>query len=65
MRAPAGLGVGAEGQRVAKEWINRKVSVALKNESGGTSAVLGRLREVTDEAIRVVMRSSSRVRTFS
>jgi hypothetical protein len=54
-----------ERERVPKEWINRRVLVALRNERGGTYAVLGRLREVTDEEIRIVMRSSGRVRTFS
>jgi hypothetical protein len=45
--------------------INRKVLVALKNESGGTYTVLCRLWEVTDEEIRLVMRLSGRVRTFT
>ena len=51
-----------ERERIPKEWINRKVLVVLKNESRGTYAVLGRLREVTDEEFRLVMRSSGRLR---
>jgi hypothetical protein len=54
-----------ERERIPKEWIIRRVLVALRNESGGTYAVLGRLREVTDEEIRLVMRSSGRIRTLS
>jgi hypothetical protein len=54
-----------ERERIPKEWINRKVLVALKNESGGAYAVLCRLQEVTDEEIKVILRSSGRVRTFS
>jgi hypothetical protein len=54
-----------ERERIPKEWINRKVIVVVKNESRGTYAVLGRLREVTDEEFRLVMRSSGRLRTFS
>ena len=50
---------------IPKEWINRRVLVALRNESGGTYAILGRLREVTDEEIQTVMRSSGRIRTLS
>ena len=46
-------------------WINRRVLVALRNESRETYAVLGRLREATDEEIRVVMRLSGRIRTLS
>jgi hypothetical protein len=52
-------------ESILKEWINRRVLVVLRNESGGTYAILGRLREVTDEEIRLVMRSSGRIRTLS
>ncbi len=54
-----------ERERIPKEWINRKVLVALKNESGGAYAVLCCLQEVTDEEIKVIVRSPGRVRTFS
>jgi hypothetical protein len=54
-----------ERKRFSKEWINRRVLVALRNESRGTYAILGRLREVTDKEIRVVMRLFGRIRTLS
>jgi hypothetical protein len=54
-----------ERKRFSKEWINRRVLVALRNESRGTYAILGRLREVTDKDIRVVMRLFGRIRTLS
>jgi hypothetical protein len=54
-----------EKERIPKEWINRRVLVALRNESGGTYAILDRLRDVTDEEIRIVMRSSGRIRILS
>jgi hypothetical protein len=54
-----------ERTRFSKEWINRRVLAACRNECRGTYAILGRLREVTDEEIRVIMRLPGRIRTFS
>jgi hypothetical protein len=54
-----------ERKRFSKEWINRRVLVALGNESRGTYAILGLLREVTDKDIRVVMRFFGRIRRLA
>ena len=41
------------GDHVPKAWIGRRVNVKLRTESGGGYWVLGRLRGVTDEGIKL------------
>ena len=54
-----------EKERFSKEWINRGILAALRNEGRETYAKLRSLREVADEELRVVVRLPGRIRTVS